>query len=220
MTLTLDAMRRIRAGILSGEIAQDEDLTERALCERLGMSRTPVRGALQMLAGDGLVSYSAQRGYRLRRVSAKQIFDTYEVRAELEGLACKLMAQKGALPAQIAVLEAQIAKGDALLAGPFDDTAWSEMNGQFHAAILEGAENEALSQALRHATGQPLASHSFTVVFQESTALPLLAGVQEMHRAIARHILNREADRAAAQMREHIFIARDLILGQIGQPAD
>src|SRR5690349_19084921 len=77
----------LREAILSGEFAPGERIQEVPLSERLQVSRTPVRAALQSLAAAGMLEYSANRGYSVRRLRRGELLSIYDVRGALEGLA-------------------------------------------------------------------------------------------------------------------------------------
>jgi DNA-binding GntR family transcriptional regulator len=78
------AYRAIHDMTVNFEIAPDARLNEVDLANRLGMSRAPVREALNRLVADGLVTFAPGRGFRCRRLSAKEIGDLYGVRRDLE----------------------------------------------------------------------------------------------------------------------------------------
>jgi GntR family transcriptional regulator of vanillate catabolism len=223
MTLTLQAVDQLRKEIINGTLTTDENLTERALCDRLQMSRSPVRMAMQILAGEGLLSYSENRGYQLVRTTPDQIEHTYEVRAALEGLACRLMAQNVPSTQTIDELHVELAVGDAVISGygaGYEDSMWTGMNERFHSCIVNGAGNTALAHALKQATGSPFAGFSSTVILPKDEELDLLKIAQDMHRRVVTAIERGEALRAEALMQEHIFTARDLVIDRLPNAAD
>lgn len=218
MTLTLKAAARLRKEIVNGTITEGDDLTERALCERLEMSRSPIRMAMQILAGEGLLSYSEKRGYRLLEITPEHIRNAYEVRATLEGLACRLFSERGSSPELIESLHSELNVGRKIVSlfdGQFDDASWSEMNERFHNTIIDGASNPALAKALKQATGTPLAGLSSTVILRKQEKLELLKIAQDMHCRIVAALEQGEAQRAEALMREHVYQARDLIIEKL-----
>ncbi len=87
---------RIREMILRGELAPGQRVAEAPLAEMLGMSRTPVRQALPLLAQEGLLMEHETRGYVVRAFTAADIVDAIELRAVLEGLAARRVAERGA----------------------------------------------------------------------------------------------------------------------------
>src|SRR5438445_6438097 len=92
-----DVVGRIRAILLDGEIPPGARIPERELCERLQISRTPLREALKVLAAEGLVQLLPHRGSRAAKLTDKDMRDLFEVCQGLEALAGELAA--GASPA-------------------------------------------------------------------------------------------------------------------------
>jgi DNA-binding GntR family transcriptional regulator len=89
----------VREAILCGEFAEGERLPESDLARRYGVSRIPLREALQILTGEGLVKASANRGVRVRALLAKEIDEIFCIRRLVEGdlvseAAGRLMSQK------------------------------------------------------------------------------------------------------------------------------
>src|SRR5215813_8929634 len=84
----------LQARVLSGELPSGTRLRQETLAEQFGVSRTPVREALRKLQASGLVELQPRRGALVRRHSACEIRDAYEVRAELESLAAGLAAER------------------------------------------------------------------------------------------------------------------------------
>jgi len=137
----------IRNAILVGRFRPGERLPERELCEMTGVSRTLVREALRQLESEGLILVIPHRGPVVARVTPEQARGIYQVREELEGLACQLFAQQ-ASDAQLANLrEAFQTLKRALTRG----TALEQIASKnaFYQRLLEGAGNEALMTTLR-----------------------------------------------------------------------
>src|SRR5688572_7661022 len=76
--------------IVSGRVEPGEVLRQEQLSERFGVSRTPIREALRRLAAQGLVSFTPNRGVRVRTLSRDELREAFLVRAELESLATAL----------------------------------------------------------------------------------------------------------------------------------
>src|ERR1700748_3150448 len=77
---------RLRAMLVEGHIAPGAKLNERELCELLGVSRTPLREAIKLLAAEGLVDLLPNRGAVAVKLSEADVLHTFEVLAELEGM--------------------------------------------------------------------------------------------------------------------------------------
>jgi DNA-binding GntR family transcriptional regulator len=139
----------LRAMVLAGDL-HDERIAESQLAERLGVSRTPVREALQRLEGDGLVRAQG-RGVRLRIMNAEELAQLHTARAGLEGWAAHLAAQRVAegevAPARLDELAALAAEAHAhTVSGEL--TLAVEANRAFHEAVAALAENPTITGTL------------------------------------------------------------------------
>ena len=214
MSQTLAALLRLRELILEGGLAPGERLSELAVVERLGVSRTPVRAALARLEHEGLVEALPGGGYAVREFSRADVNDAIEIRGVLEGLAARLAAERGHAPAKVQRLKDILAGIDALVARPDisedEFSSYVELNEAFHAAVVEMAGSPALTEQLARSYALPFASPSGFVLAQSSQpeARVILILAQEHHRAVVESIEAREGARAEALMREHARLAR------------
>ena len=85
---------RLEEEILSGELVRGESLVEISLSKRLGVSRTPIRGAHHRLSEEGLVEISPNRGAVVLGINVDDLVDIYRIRERLEGLASALAAKR------------------------------------------------------------------------------------------------------------------------------
>ena len=137
---------RLSDEILSGKIAQGTAITEMALCERLGVSRTPIRAALRRLAEDGLLRLEANKGAVVVGITEQDLVDIYKIRVRLEGLASRTAAEKmtedekRALRESVELAEFYIAKRD--------NEKLRELDTSFHRIIYEASGNRLLSKTL------------------------------------------------------------------------
>jgi len=207
---------RLREMILRGELAPGERLAEIALAERLGVSRTPIRQALPALAREGLLAAAGRRGFVVRSFSPQDVLDAIETRGLLEGLAARRIAERGAAKELLEKLRACLAEGDALLArrrfDAADEQRYSEMNGRFHALIVEAAGSRILADTLAHNDHVPFAS-ARAVAFSKDRALllPVMSYAHRQHHAIVQALERREAARVEALMREHATPVKDAL---------
>jgi len=216
-TLTETATERLRAAILAGQFA-DGALTEQAICAAFAMSRTPVRAALQTLAQEGLLDHAPQKGYRIRRQDPGLVAEAYEVRAVLEGLAARRLAELGLNEAVEVILADCVAQGDRLLgADSFDASRWREMNARFHETIIGGAGNDLLRATARLAEGVPLAAMNVIADLNPAPDRDLLRQAQADHIAILRSLRAGQSSRTEARMREHILVAGELIVAALSE---
>src|SRR3954451_18621760 len=110
----LSVMDKIREAILRGAVTAGERLNEVRLSRSLAVSRTPVRAALQALAGEGLLDYAPNRGFTVREFPLDAIVDAYDIRASLEGLVARFAAERRLNPQEIAVIESSLSAGARL----------------------------------------------------------------------------------------------------------
>lgn len=202
---------RLRDRILRRDYAAGDHLQEIPLSEELAVSRTPIRSALQTLAAEGLLDYRPKRGYTVRPFSIAEIEAAHEVRANLEGLACRMAAERG-LPRKIAAqLEEALAVGDRILApGNLKETdrdAWTEMNDLFHGLIIDVAGNRLLAELIERTYRVPMAS-SRVIHWYDFQAV---SGSHQFHHRIYRYLAARKSVSAEAAMREHILQAIEQI---------
>ena len=87
------AVGHLRNLILSGQLTPGQRLYQEDLAEKLGISRTPIREALQQLANEGLVNISSYKGASVTRFSASEMSEVYSVRIALESYAASLASQ-------------------------------------------------------------------------------------------------------------------------------
>jgi DNA-binding GntR family transcriptional regulator len=193
----------LRSAILRGEYAPGERLRTAAIAERLGTSRTPVREALVLLEGDGLVELEPRRGALVRTFDPEDLIDLYEVRALLEARAAQRAATR-ITPQQVGDLEDVCRRAER--AGTDDLDTLLALNEEFHRIVIAAAGSPRLSAALRTVAGIP---GPFKVAFW---------GVDEQrersladHREIASTLRAGSAERAETAMRLHILNARDYL---------
>ena len=133
---TEEVTAKLRELIMSGQFEQGERLTETGLAARLNVSRTPVRLALATLEKEDLVEGAPNRGFRVRRFSVEDMREIMEVRAVLEGMGARLLAEKGLDAGEDAVLQDCLNALELLIESKRHDPEafreFSEFNDRFH----------------------------------------------------------------------------------------
>jgi GntR family transcriptional regulator, vanillate catabolism transcriptional regulator len=208
---TARAMLGLREMLLNGAFTRGERISELALVNRLGMSRTPIRLALERLAHVGLLEVGGGGGFAVRGFTIGEVYDAIELRGVLEGTAARLAAERLGNGAELEPLRSCCAQMDGLDRLTLDSfAAYMDFNQAFHAAVLDLAKNAILRRSLEQANSLPFASPS-AMVFPTSV-LPrsdqTLAIAQEQHRALIEAIARRHGTRAEHIAREHAQIAR------------
>lgn len=210
-TRSQDVTDLLRLRILSGEHPPGERLEEIPLAEALGVSRTPVRAALTLLAQEGLVDYQPKRGYQVHGFSPEEIFAAYEVRAAIEGLACRLAAQNGIDRSTATRLRGCLAVGDGILAHgtlrPADFQPYQAMNVTFHDTIIALSANPWVLRFVEQTHAIPLVSDRLILWHDHAVILRS----HDDHHRILTAIERRQASRAEDLMREHVTFAGEFL---------
>lgn len=205
-----DATDRIRAMILSGEFAPGTHLQEIPLAAALGYSRTPIRTALNSLALQGLLHYRPNGGYQVRRFTVEEMVEAYEVRAALEGMACRVAVERGISRATAERMKTYVAAMEKLFDhGPdtFDRPQWRIMNHGLHAVILEASGNRTLTEFVEQAQLGPMASAHVIATLDDHRNFGIIYQAHIDHKHIVDAMLNGHATRAEARMRDHLHVA-------------
>ena len=203
------AIVRIREMILRGELRAGERVAEAPLAELLGMSRTPVRQALPVLAQEGLLAEHETRGYVVRGFTTADILDAIDLRGVLEGLAARRVAERGISRALLSALRECLAEGDQILAeGHVADKAealYVDMNVRFHQLIVVECRSAILQQALERNARIPFAGPQALAI--DKTSVDRMHGTllyaHRQHHAIVSALERGEGARVEALMREH-----------------
>ncbi|MFV1877881.1 GntR family transcriptional regulator [Nioella sp.] len=197
-----DAYDLILKAIDEGTYRPGSRLVESELAERFGVSRTPIREALQRLETQGLLTRDG-RSLIVASLDHDQMAQLYIVRAELEGLAARLAAQHAAAE-EIKVLQEMVAADQALLDDP---SALSRANRRFHKQIHLASHNKYLVQQLDlvHRSMALMATTSLAAEGRGPVAL-------EEHAAIVTAIAERDGERAARMLKDHLSTAFEVRL--------
>jgi GntR family transcriptional regulator, vanillate catabolism transcriptional regulator len=203
------ALVRIREMILRGELAPGERVAEAPVAEMLGVSRTPVRRALPVLAQEGLLAEHATRGYLVRGFSTADILDAIDVRGALEGLAARRIAEQGASRRLIGALRLCLAEGDRILAKRrvrvADEALYVGMNAHFHQLIVQEARSPMIEQALERIARVPFAG-PLALAFDRTRLdrmYEMLSYAHRQHHFIVSALERGESSRVEALMRDH-----------------
>ena len=215
----------IEEAIVLGELPPGSVLRQEQLSERYGVSRTPVREALRRLEALGLVSFEANRGFRVRTLLRQEMWEAFLVRAELESLITGIAAEK-MTEANLADLEQAEQRFSRLARAlrardPGDDrrsltTQWMHANHAFHDVIYRVADMPYIEQVAKSARR----TFSGPAVWApgDETIDELYLANEHQHRAIQAAVVARSPDGARALAREHVlssFHLLETILGQV-----
>jgi GntR family transcriptional regulator, vanillate catabolism transcriptional regulator len=155
---------RLREMILKGNFEAGERIAELPLVALLGVSRTPIRLALERLAYEGLIQPNPTGGFVIRGFTLDDVWDSVELRGTLEGNAARLAAERIKSREDTAILRRIQDEMDSLGA-PTAETlpTYLELNDAFHAEIVRLSRNSLLRVTLDHLFCLPFASPSALV---------------------------------------------------------
>ena len=147
-----EILLRLRDYVVEGNIPEGARVPERQLCEMLGISRTPLREALKVLAAEGLIELLPNRGARVRQLGKRDLEELFDVMAGLESLAGRLACE--------AITDEEIAAIERLHYEMYGHYLHSDMHGYFtvnqriHESIVAAARNETLRTAYANFAGR------------------------------------------------------------------
>lgn len=147
-----EVLNRLRDYIVEGHLADGARIPERQLCQMFGVSRTPLREALKVLASEGVVDLLPNRGARVRALSVRDIRELFDLMGGLEALAGRLACE--------AITDEEIAEVERLHHQMYGSYLRREMHGYFeanqaiHRGIVAAARNSALAAAYDSCTAK------------------------------------------------------------------
>lgn len=192
-----ETVARLRAMVTEGELPPGSRIPERALCERFGISRTPLREALKVLAAEGLVELLPHRGARVTTLSAGALREVFEVVGALEALAGELACSR--------IDEAGLAR----IAGLHEAMAGHHRRGELAAYF---ACNEAIHEAIVAAAANPQLAEMYHLLSRRARRARYLANLtpERWDEAMAEHaallaaLQARDGARCAVLLRAHL----------------
>jgi len=143
-TLNTSAYEYLRDGILSGDIEPGKFYSENQISKKIGISRTPIRAALQQLQQCKLIEIVPNKGFTVYKMTYKDVSETYQIRAAIEGFAArKLTGDKSARKKrELKKLEALCARQKAMLEKSLDINRFTETDEEFHETLVDYLEND------------------------------------------------------------------------------
>jgi DNA-binding GntR family transcriptional regulator len=192
------AYEQIKELILNWTFTPGTFLSERRLAAQLGMSKTPVRSALERLANEGFVTISPQQGVVVREFSVEEIVDLFDIRIALETFVVKSLANR--------IDEAYVEKLEENLAGQLETTFNGDyeratvLDTDFHVLLCQALGNREILRTMVH-----LRDKLYRVVYRVlQYNRQRIATSYEEHRKIAGAIFTGDGETAARLVQEHL----------------
>lgn len=220
-TLAEKAYEAIRTMLSRGELRPGDRLVNRSLAEKIGISFTPVREAINQLASEGLVEYVRGAGAFVRRIDRKELEQLFDLRVCLETFAMQEaarhissadLADAYSLCSDFYAITLEVRRSPGQVADRELWSRWIAVEERFHGLIMQAAQN---SWLLRIAGELQLMALLFGPQRAGEGILTLRTAAQawRQHLDLVRSLEQGSADRGAELMRQHIETARRRILG-------
>ena len=211
--LAHDVCGRLQQLIYSGEVAPGERLNEAALALRMGTSRGPVREAIRMLTGIGLVVAQPNRGVFVRQMSVREMAEVYELRALLFGFAAQHAAEHLTEADRIEFEQLLDDMDGACEAG--DSQRYYVLNLRFHELLMAQCQNQRAQQAYQDHVKE---LHVFRRRYFDATVNMRRSNSE--HRRIFEAIVKGAKDRADKLAQAHVLQGRQRLLRTLDVPAN
>ncbi|WP_081737647.1 GntR family transcriptional regulator [Arthrobacter sp. H41] len=205
------AYAQVRALIASGELAAGSWLREKILAERIGVSRTPIREALNRLSAEGMVEISRNKGAQVVSFTPDDVAGLYDVRAGFEPHAALLAVPLLGDEDVDRLAELAAAMEDVVRSGELD--ALSALNSAFHGLFVDRCGNRHFATALQTLMRPAVVAHTFRKYSPEALNRSMLHHAELVAAARAR-----DGEWAEAIMRTHILAARNAAGARHDQP--
>jgi GntR family transcriptional regulator, vanillate catabolism transcriptional regulator len=206
------ALLSLRGMLLRGDFRAGERISELPMVARLGVSRTPIRLALDRLAHEGLLEVAPSGGFVVREFTLSDIWDAMELRGVLEGTAARLAAERFQDWSELDTLRRYRDAMEAHRGSSDVDTfaRYMDLNEAFHGEIVTLARSPLLRKTLDRVIAVPFTAPSAVVLanVRIPNAAQHFAIGQEHHRAIVDAIEHRQGARAEAVACEHSRLSR------------
>jgi len=194
--------------IIEGVLAPGVKLNEREVCERLGISRTPLREAMKVLASEGLIEIAPNRGAFVSKMNDTEIWETFEMMSGLEALSGELAAERIS-PAEIADIKV-LHQAMLVCRTQNDLPGYYSRNQTIHNKINAAARNSVLRQ-LYLSINRRLQALRFKSNFQEAKWDRAIHEHDEMIQALEA----RDGKRLSAILRQHLLDKRDSVMAYL-----
>jgi DNA-binding GntR family transcriptional regulator len=191
---------RLKESIIGGDIPPGSKLVETQISRELGVSRTPLREAVNRLSQEGLLQIIPRRGTFVRRHSLLEILESLEIREALEGLAARLAARQATPDIVLKMKDCFSGFSQKNVEQSIQD--YARQNVRFHHLIIQASGNRRLIEIIRNLYDQMDLVRLHTIVLPGRARKSL-----SEHREIIRLIEQKKGDLAEKRLREHI---RDL----------
>jgi len=201
----------LREGILGHLFKPGERLHVDLLSQKLGVSLTPVRNAIQQLSTEGLVEIHPRSGTFVANLSAQDIQETFEIRCALECLAAEKTAEL-IEPAELARLRELLVSLSKPISTVDARKAHEKDNSEFHRILIRGSRNKRLEEIYESLNAHLKIAR---IHRSEENWESRLAAEQAEHEQIVAALEARDVKALVATLRKHIYRAKDALVASL-----
>ncbi|WP_373496949.1 GntR family transcriptional regulator [Aquiflexum sp.] len=198
--LGIQAYRELRNMIINGTLAPGQKIVQEKLAAELGISRTPLRVALNMLEAENLIEPKAKTGFRVKLIEDKEILDIFDCRIALESVAAGILAQN--ISSKDAEKLTKFFKPFEN-GGKYDAAAYKKSDTDFHNFIVEKCGNKFLNKLFKQGSLITYIERIGLIRTPEETL--------QDHLDIIQAILDRNPDEAEKAMKSHLIKSKNVI---------
>jgi DNA-binding GntR family transcriptional regulator len=187
----------IKQQIVDEKLSPGHWFVERELCAAYGLSRTPIREILWRLMSDGFLEQEPNRGFVVRKLGLEQIFEVFQAREAVEGMATRLACSKGDEPFRSALreMEERLNRLDA----ETDPAQGSALGREIHGAIVEAARNRIMVGIYENLKNLSILTSNIT---RKSPNIEKIS--KEAHLLLIDALLEQDEEKSERIMREHL----------------
>lgn len=192
-----EMVESLRGLITGGELAPGEKIPEKQLCERFGVSRTPLREALKVLASEGIVTLRPNRGAVVSALTLEELDEVFPIMGAIEALSGEIACQR--------ITDEEVAEIRSLHERMLDHwrngdlQSYFRLNQRIHGAILHATRNETLKGIYRNLSGRLLTARYVANMSPERW----VQAVAE-HEAILKFLAARDAEGLSETLKSHL----------------
>lgn len=200
--------RKLRAGILAGEISADTPLTEAKVSKSFGVARPSAKAAIEQLVASGLLVRTAHRSARVVAIDSVMVQDVYRTRMRLESAALRELAAVRRVPVAASAANAEILR---MPAGASPETVDPDL--RFHTALIDGIASERTSRMYRSVLDEV----RLCMAQVQGRRLLDAEVISRQHEEILDAVASGDGERAAALLAAHLGSAEERLVEALGE---
>lgn len=199
------AYEELRRLITRGELAPGTFLSERGLAARFGMSKTPVRSAIERLESEGFVSVSPQQGVVVRELSLRGVIDHFDIRIAIETFVVQRVAGK-LLPEQISHLRVNLSEQARCAESHLVERS-VELDADFHLSLCAFLGNQEITRVMWRQRDK--LNQVVTTILRRN--VERLATSYKEHAAITQAVIDGDGAQAARYLEAHLNFGKRVL---------